>query len=265
MKPAVLTPQRRVALELLAEYRYLTTSDFYGLLEGGAPESTRARAVRRMLMLLHQAKLVYRANHVISRKGDPFLRYEHCYHLSRRGIAAISAGDSTPEKSPLSLDHELGITRFHLALAGAIRPTSYQLRWWQSELKRTVNPDALFALTDTTKPREVSTHYYFLEIEKSRQSHYRNGDSGLMAKLKRYSEYRRTERCRSEWRYFADFRVVVVLKDRKRQANLLRALCERLPHRFIWTTSEEEFNAGIIGAVFRAPPDHERTAHSLLE
>jgi hypothetical protein len=259
----VLTPQRREALELLREYHYLATPDFYRLLGVAETDEHRRRGVRRMLMLLARAGLVEHARHVVDNPGDPFLRYQHCYRLSRTGAVAVSARRAMGAKAPASVAHELEITAFHVALASAI-PETHSLYWRQWDLKHTVNPDALFAITDSREPRERSTHYYFLEVEKSRQGHYRNGDSGLIAKLRRYAEYRRTERCRSEWRHFSDFRAIVVLKNRERELNLLRALHERLPERFIWTTTEEDYRRDIGGAIFRAPPDHGTTAHSLF-
>ena len=221
----VMTDRRREALAALAEYHYLTTSDFYRVLQ--IDDLHAERGVRRMLMLLHRAGLVERSRYAIDNPSDPFLRYQFCYQLARAGRDAIGRGEVAWEKSPASLAHELGITKFHIALARAV-PETHKLFWRQTDLKRTVNPDALFALTDTTREGERSWYYYFLEVERSRQGHYRNGESGLLAKLRRYADYRRTERCRAEWQRFSDFRVVVVLANRERQENLLRVLRARL-------------------------------------
>lgn len=258
---AVLTDLRREALGALAEYHYLTTSDFYRVL--GIENAHAERGVRRMLMLLHRARLVERSRYAIDNPDDPFLRYQFCYRLSRAGREAIGRGEVAYEKSPASLAHELGITSFHASLVRALPPT-HKLFWRQTDLKRTVNPDALLALTDTTRSREHSTYYYFLEVERSRQGHYRNGESGLLAKLRRYCEYRRTERCRTEWKHFSDFRVLVILANRERQENLLRVLRARLANGIIWTTTANDVVRNLTGAVFRAPPDFEHAAHSLI-
>lgn len=262
---AIVTPQRQDVLNLLAEYHYLRTSDIYALLGVRAGFVTRERAVRRVLMLMHRAGLVYRKPYVTSSVGDRFLRYEHCYSISRRGARALGQGRVTPEKSPLSIVHEVEISCFHRALAETVSATTFALRWWQTDLKRTVNPDALFAVTDRTKPRESSTRYYFLEIEKSRQGHYRNGESALVTKLRRYADYRRTERCRADWQYFADFRVAVVVKNAERQKNLLQELAKRFPQRFIWTTTEPEYRQGMGARIFRTPADHGTETYSLFE
>lgn len=260
---AILTPQRRHALELLREYHYLATPDFYGLLKVAETDEHRRRGLRRMLKLLGDAGLVERARHIVDSPADRFLRYQHCYRLSRAGAAAVDAHRAAGAKAPASIAHELEITAFHMALVAGL-PDTHTVYWRQWDLKHTVNPDALFAITDKREPRERSTHYYFLEVEKSRQGHYRNGDSGLIAKLRRYAEYRRTERCRSEWRHFSDFRVIVVLKNRERELNLLRSLQARLPERFIWTTTEDDYRRHMGGAIFRAPPDHDTRTHSLF-
>jgi hypothetical protein len=257
----VLTGPRREALALLAEYHYLTTPDFYRLLgKSGADEQ---RGIRRMLMLLSRAQLVARSRHAIDDPTDPFLRYQYCYRLSRTGQIAIGKGHAAIEKSPASLAHELGITAFHIALSTGA-PETHRIYWRQTDLKRTVNPDALFAITDTTRPPENSTFYYFLEVERSRQGHYRRGESGLFTKLRRYADYRRSEHCRTEWRHFSDFRVIVVLQTPERQTNLLRSLKANLPSQMIWTATADDIQRDICGAIFRAPPDFETATHSLI-
>jgi hypothetical protein len=258
----VLTGPRREALALLAEYHYLTTPDFYRLLgKSGAHEQ---RGIRRMLMLLSRAQLVERSRHAIDDPADPFLRYQYCYRLSRTGQTAIGKGHAAIEKSPASLAHELEITAFHIALNAGV-PKTHRVYWLQTDLKRTVNPDALFAVTDTTRPAETSTFYYFLEVERSRQGHYRHGESGLLTKLRRYADYRRSELCRSEWRHFADFRVIVVLPTRERQVNLLQTLRTTLSSPMIWTATAEDVQRDICGSMFRAPPDFEVDKHSIIQ
>jgi hypothetical protein len=232
------------------------------LLKKSAPHEQRG--IRRALMLLAKAGLVLRSRHAIDDPNDPFLRYQHCYRLSRAGQRAIGGGQATIEKSPASIDHELAITDFHIALTERTPPT-HRVFWRQTDLKRTVHPDALFAVTNIARPREQSTFYYFLEVEYSRQGHYRAGESGLLAKLRRYSEYRRTELCREEWKHFSDFRVIVVLRTRERQENLLRVLKQRLPTKSIWTTTTEDVQRDSAGPSFRAPPTEGQSATSLFD
>ena len=249
----VLTDLRRDALGQLAEFHYLTTPQFYEVL--GARTESERRGIRRMLLLLERTGLVRRSRYTIDTAADPFLRYQFCYRLSQRGLAALGRAERI-EKAPASIAHEVGITDFHLALAAAAGASgTHRLYWEQNNLRRTVNPDALFALTDRAQPAALSTFYYFLEIERQRQGHYRNGVSALMAKLQRYAAYRRTPQCRREWLYFSDFRVVVVVETEERCANLLRTLNSALPQKFIWITTRERVRKEIGGAIFRAPPE----------
>lgn len=257
----ILTVLRRRVLALLADFHYLRTPDFYRLLEISDPNAQRG--VRRGLMLLARSGLVLRSRQAIDDPNDPFLRYQHCYRLSRAGSRAIGGGQAAIEKSPASIDHELLITDFHIALSSHAS-TTHRVYWRQTDLKRTVHPDALFALTNITRPREQSTIYYFLEAEYSRQGHYRAGESGLLTKLRRYGEYRKSATCREEWKHFSDFRVIVLLRTRERQENLLRVLAKRLPNKAFWTTTVGDVQRDITGPIFRGPPEPNTTS-SLFE
>ena len=259
----VITAQRDRVLRLLSSFHYLTNRHLYSLLGIDRDNASAHRGVRRILLLLVRAGLVTRTQHVIDSPYDRFLRYENCYRLSRAGALAIGCPAVVARKSAASLAHELLITDFHLALA-ASTPPSHRLYWRQTDLKHTVNPDALFAITDTTQPRDRSTWYYFLEVENSRQGHYRQGQSSLLGKLQKYVEYRRSDSCRADWRHFNDFRVVLVLRSRERQMNLLRTLRDRLPHTMLWTACIDDLSSGIAGSLLRAPPDFEIATYSLF-
>lgn len=259
----VITEQRKRVLRLLSQFHYLTNRHFYQLLGVTPGDLSTERGVRRLLVLLVRAGLLESSRHVIDKPHDRFLRYENCYRLSRAGALAIDSPAITGIKSPASLAHELLITDFHLALATST-PSSHRLYWRQTDLKHTVNPDALFAITDTTQPRDRSTWYYFLEVENCRQGHYRRGESGLLAKLRKYVEYRRTDRCRGDWHHFSDFHVIVVLRSQERQMNLLRILRERMPRQPLWTTCITDCEGDMRRSLFRAPPDFESAAYSLF-
>ena len=112
----------------------------------------------------------------------------------------------------------------------------WPLYWQQHHLKRTVNPDALFALTDPRVPEDESTSYYFLEVERSRQGSYRDNQSGLLRKLERYRDYHGSETCLREWEWFDEFGVVIVVKNEIRRENLLAQLSEFLPYTSFWLT-----------------------------
>jgi hypothetical protein len=70
-----------------------------------------------------------------------------------------------------------------------------KLYWQQSDLKHTVSPDAMFALTDPAKPEGKNTLYYFFEIERAKIGHYIKGEPSIIRKLAKYHEYYRTDLC----------------------------------------------------------------------
>lgn len=160
------------------------------------------------------------------------------------------------------MGHELAITRFHIALKRFCEDRRLELYWRQTNLKRTVHPDALFGITFPDLSPGMNTYPYFLEIERSKQGHYQDRQSGLIRKLKRYYEYQGSAQCREDWRWFDRFRVVVVVKNGERRRNLLLALEETQPSRIFWITTED---ADLSQKVCLTPKDYRQTAYSLLE
>ena len=60
-----------------------------------------------------------------------------------------------------------------------------------------------------------------------------------------------------------DYRVIVVLSNGERQLNLLKKVAGILPFGFIWTTTREDCQRDMFGAIFRTPKDHASRAYSL--
>ena len=130
---------------------------------------------------------------------------EYVYRLGRKGITVAREHTHddlkyVSEKKATLLEHDLKVTSFHLALALAVRDSGrFQLVWQQRNLQDhaqgehgqplSVNPDALFALTDTVLPAGENTCYFFLEIVRARESEYVNGQSYLMRKFRAYIAY----------------------------------------------------------------------------
>jgi hypothetical protein len=54
----------------------------------------------------------------------------------------------------------------------------------------------------------------------TRQGCYRDGQSALLRKLKRYREYFGAERRLCDWEWFDEFRVIVAVKNEVRKENL---------------------------------------------
>ena len=128
------------------------------------------------------------------------------------------------DHSQRTLDHELEISMLHFALNGLCKRKHLSLYWQQDDLKCTVNPDAMFAITNPALPDGKNTFYYFLEIERAKMGNYKDGEPSIMRKLGRYYEYYDSTDCKKEWGSFEHFRVVVVQRTEDRRNNLLQEL-----------------------------------------
>src|SRR5229473_855099 len=141
-----LTRTKRRVLELLAEYFCLRVKDVAKLLRDREPTEADLRTARRTLGLLCKEKL---ANRLPYFELDTEAR-SYVYGLSDKGVD-LHPGDhfhepcckTFDEHSERTLDHELEISYFHMALAKQFGNFIY---WQQSELKRGIHPDALFKI-----------------------------------------------------------------------------------------------------------------------
>jgi hypothetical protein len=70
--------------------------------------------------------------------------------------------------------------------------------------------------------------YFFLEVECQRQSLSRSDHKGMIERLVKYDAYRKTEACRSDWKLFSDFRVIVIVPSEKLRQHLLERLSTRI-------------------------------------
>jgi hypothetical protein len=249
-----LTDKRAAFLQLFHDTPHITTEQAYLLT--GAETATQQRAMRRFLKLLFEAGYLLRELLVV-RQTSALPHFQYTYRLSKHGAKEVH-GRSAAERSPFSLAHDAEITAFHIAL----KAYPERLWWKQCDLRKTVNPDAVFGLAPDS---DTPASYFFLEVERSRQGHYRDGESGLIAKLRKYASYRRSAACRREFVHFDDFHVIVVLATAERQKNLLDVLTRVLPARFIWTTTEADYRSDICGPIFRTPSDYAYTAYSLRQ
>jgi len=252
--PRYLTPKRAEFLRYFKTHPYISTEDAYKLTE--STTDSAKRGTRRFLKLLYEAGYLLRTP-MFPEDVIRAPHFQYSYRLSKHGAKVIH-GSFTAEKSPYSLVHDQEITAFHLELGSAYPGV---VLWQQRDLKKTVNPDAMFGLSKDGK----SAVYFFLEIEKSRPNHFREGRSGLEAKLLRYDEYRASDRCEKEWRFFRNYRVIVVVKTDERRLNLLAKLSVVLPYRFIWITAEEIYKKDIMGNIFLTPKDYTRAAYSFSD
>jgi len=188
-----------------------------------------------------------------------------------RGVAAVIA--ETPdlrltaktfdEHSQRTLDHELGISFFHVSLTEYCRTNGFELYWQQKGLKKkTVAPDAYFAITDPRLLAGKDTFHYFLEIERAKIGNVKNGEPSILRKLGRYYDYLDSDECQKEWECFRQFRVIIVQSNQRRQQYLLTELASSIPHRMFWLTTELLCKNNIGASIFFTPRDYAHRAYS---
>jgi Replication-relaxation len=254
-------------LEILAEYFCLRTNEVAAIERNHTPTENDKRAVRRTLGLLYQQGFAYRLPYLdLDQEGGA---RTYAYGLSAKGHDwALANGCSShssktlDEHSQRTLDHELEISSFHRAMKTFCRSHSLYLYWRQKDLKKTVAPDALFAVTDPRQPEGRDTLYYFLEVERSKIGNFKNGEPSILRKLGRYYEYYNSDACEREWQDFRQFRVIVVQPSDERRQNLLKELEERFPHRMFWLTTNRLYEQDVGAAIFLTPRDRDAQAHS---
>ena len=259
-------PTKQRALELAAEFFCLRTRDAAELVRGRAATESDERSVRRTLSILHRDGFLARLPHFAPEQERGGLG--HVYGLSDKGVAhAFSNGYSTAttktfdEHSLRTLDHEVEITAFHIALHRLSAERGLRYTWRQADLKRTVHPDALFTIADPNDPdREFC---YFLEVERSKFGNYKNGEPQILRKLGAYYGYFSSTGCEKEWG-FRQYRVIIVQRTEARRAGLLTALQGRFPHRMFWLATEETCRKDIGGEIFKTPKDHMGSSYSFL-
>ena len=259
-------PTKHRLLELLAEYFCLRTRDAAELLRDRAITESDERSVRRTLSILHHDGFLYRVPHLDATHERGGIGY--VYGLSAKGVThALQNGYSTlatktlDEHSIRTLDHELEITSFHIALHRLCVAKGLRHAWRQTGLKHTVHPDAVFNVADPEHPDKAFC--YFLELERAKLGNYRNGEPQVFRKLKKYFEYFNSTGCEKEWG-FRQYRVIVVQRTDARREGLLALLREKCSHRMFCLTTEAAYRENIGGAIFKTPKDDAPVPFSFL-
>jgi hypothetical protein len=252
---------------LLAEFFCLRTNDIAELIRGRTPNPNDKRSIRQTLTVLLRAGLVARLPYLDLDRVQGGVHY--AWGLSDKGVQFCKSlwpfAKTFDEHSQRTLDHELEISFFHIALKNFAEKNRLKLYWQQSDLKCTVSPDAMFALTDPQKPDGKNTLYYFLELERAKIGHYVNGEPSIMRKLGKYYEYYGTDKCQKEWTDFRQFRAIVVQRTQERMENLLKELNKQYNHRMFWLTTEAAYKKYIDGEIFATPKDWGKVAYSFLQ
>jgi hypothetical protein len=261
-----ITSVKREVLELLAEYFCLRTNDVAYLIRQHDPNDNDKRSVRHTLCLLYKNGLVNRLPYLDLDRESGGVTF--VYGLSDKGVKFCNSiwtqAKTFDEHSQRTLDHELEISIFHIALKKVCTEHNLNLYWQQADLKCTVSPDAMFSITDPAKPEGKNTLYYFLEMERAKIGHYIDGEPSIIRKLGKYYEYYGTDKCEKEWFDFRHFRVIVVQRTEERRKNLLKQLNTQFNHRTFWLATEADYKENIGGAIFKTPKDYGTAAYSFL-
>ncbi len=260
-----LTAAKRRTLEFLADYFCLRVCDLAKLLRKCEPNRNDLRTARRTLYLLRKEGLLNRLPYIELDRERGSVCY--VYGLSDKGVRDYGGGlsKSFDEHSARTLDHELEISWFHMALAELCGKYGWTLYWQQADLKtRTIHPDAYFAVTNPAKPEGRNTHHFFLEIERAKAGKYKEGEPSILRKLIRYYDLFDTSGCEKDWG-FRQFRVIVVQRTEHRRRNLCAAFAEQYRHRMFWLTTEDLYKRGIGAGIFRTPKDFQTAEYSLAD
>lgn len=207
------------------------------------------RSLNRTLSILEAEGYVYKIKYIEPDRevGAP----AWVWGLTDKGVEKESFdfpnAKAFTEHSARTLDHELEISYFRMAL----QPIPRTLYWQQSDLKRSIHPDAYFTLTNPKLPEGKNTLHYFLEVEKGKKTF-----DDLLKKLGRYHALYNTDKAKEEWG-MKTFRVIVVQKNDIRRKNLLIELRKHYNHRMFYLATEEN------RLTFLTPKDFETNSYTL--
>jgi hypothetical protein len=206
-------------LQLLAEFFVLTPKRLAALRKN-REDKNDLRTEQANLARLHREGLVNRLPFFDLSRERQNGGASYAYGLTKKGVKAYG-GKAFDERSSRTLDHEFGITDFHIALTYLCEANGRLLEWQQREINKTIWPDAYFRIAI---PGSVSEPlHFFLEIERQKMGHVENGVPSIIKKAERYYHYYGKPQCVKEWG-FPYFRTVFVQKNDVRRANFLSAL-----------------------------------------
>ncbi len=259
-------PAKQRLLAIVAEFFCLTSEDAAALLRDRPPTPSDRRSVRRTLAILHRDGFLRRAAFLPAgrERGNP----SYAYGLTKKGVShAFSNGYATPatktldDRSLRTLEHELEVTAFHVALRALCLRYGLAYGWRQRDLKHTVHPDALFWVESPVEPGKGFC--YFLEVERQKLGNYRDGEPQVLRKLRAYYRYFNSTDCEREWG-FRQYRVLVVQRTDARREGLLKAIRKECSHRMFCLATEAECRDDLGGAILRTPKDAEAARFPFL-
>jgi hypothetical protein len=251
----------REIIRKFADFQYLTNAQMAELT--GRKESR----MRERLRNLHLAGILNRVTSAAESSVPYISPQPYVYFLDVKGgelayeLGYLPAPRGTESKSRLMIGHDLEITKFHISLHNALQGQPYEWKQWRGELKDTIEidgerqaliPDAYFSFQNQC---------FFLEIVKSKETEYVNGESNIERKFKTYLAYQ--ESFKEKYGY-DDFRVIWVFPTKERVVRILSKLENELPYRKFWLTDEESYQTNISGRIFWTPKDFRDATYGLF-
>ena len=222
--------------------------------------------MRRTLTILRAEKMVYSLpyyNLDIDRGGRTNVNGLTDKGVQFTGDLLPVAAKTFDDHSARTLDHELEISFFHIALKRLCAAKGLRLFWQQRDLKRTINPDAYFAIADPSQPAGKNTFHYLLEVERAKLGHMRDGESQIVKKLSKYYKFYNSADCERDWG-FKQFRVIVVQRTDAKRQFLLAKIAKKYSHRMFWLTTESLYRENLMGEIFQTPRDYAQRSYSIF-
>jgi Replication-relaxation len=175
------------------------------------PTPNDLRTTKRTLLLLNKEKMLNRVRFPnLNDDGNPYV-----YGLSERAV--LEYGGKEFNENKRTLDHELEISDFHIALHEYCDEHGIILYWQQTDLKKGIHPDAYFSLT-----KNGETKHFFLEIERQAII-VKDGKPTIQKKLDRYYDYYDSDECEDRWG-FRRFRIITLQETALRRQHVLPLL-----------------------------------------
>jgi hypothetical protein len=245
-RPFILTPRDRRIVELVEEYRLLSSNQVIALLNEGSPQ-----VLLRRLQLLYHARFLDRPRSQI----EDLLRSPGsrpmAYALGAKGAELLGVKTPKPVKLPF-VEHALSVSEILAAFRISARKRS-DVRLisfreileekapeetrrkkvpdaWRVKLAGEgaigVSPDAIFGLHFLSKPEGGNRAYFFLEVDRGTMPVMRTrfAETSMWRKLVAYYQTAASG-LQTELYGIKTFRVLVVTKspERKRLASLVEA------------------------------------------
>jgi hypothetical protein len=214
--------------------------------------------VRKRFLALYEAGYLNRSQRD---KLAPFVYFlgEHgAYEAARLGY--IPEVRFIKSKSRLIINHDLEITMFHRELEKQFLDQVQKWEQWRGDLKDEVETEQGTASLIPDARFQLGNQSFFLEVVKSYESEYEDGESNIFRKVALYNIYKNQFRRKYG---MDDFRVLWVLPTKQRVLGLLAKLEDKFPYRRFYVTDEESYKTNFKGKIWWTPKDFREATYAI--